>query len=151
MKRNLVLSILLVLVITLTACGQTKAPAAATTAKAIKLGMANFSQCCPYFIGMNDAVVAEAKAFGNVTIISTDANGDAAKFQADIEDLITKKVDGVIVSGAWLEEAPAALDALQKANIPTVLVDRQFGKGASTAYTSYIGPDNLTIGKQDGE
>ncbi len=151
MKRNLVLSILLVLVITLAACAPAKAPAAATTTKAIKLGMANFSQCCPYFIGMNDAVVAEAKAFGNVTIISTDANGDAAKFQSDIEDLITKKVDGVIVSGAWLEEAPAALDALQKAGIPTVLVDRQFGKGASTAYTSYIGPDNLTIGKQDGE
>ncbi len=151
MKRNLVLSIVLVLVIMLTACGQAKAPAAATTAKTITLGMANFSQCCPYFIGMNDAVVSEAKAFGNVTIISTDANGDAAKFQADIEDLITKKVDGVIVSGAWLEEAPAALDALLKANIPTVLVDRQFGKGASKAYTSYIGPDNLTIGKQDGE
>jgi len=151
MKRNLILSIVLVLVITLTACGQVKAPAAATTAKTLKIGMANFSQCCPYFIGMDKAVKSEAQAFANVTIISTDANGDAAKFQADIEDLITKKVDGVIVSGAWLEEAPAALDALQKANIPTVLVDRQFGKGASKAYTSYIGPDNLTIGKQDGE
>jgi ribose transport system substrate-binding protein len=151
MKRNLVLSILLVLIITLAACAPAKSPAAATTAKAIKIGMANFSQCCPYFIGMNDAVMAEAKPFANVTIISTDANGDAAKFQSDIEDLIAQKVDGVIVSGAWLEEAPAALDALQKANIPTVLVDRQFGKGASKAYTSYIGPDNLTIGKQDGE
>ena len=152
MKRNLVLSIVLVLAITLVACAQAgNSPAAGTTAKPIKLGMANFSQCCPYFIGMNDAVVAEAKAFSNVTIISTDANGDAAKFQSDIEDLITQKVDGVIVSGAWLEEAPAALDALQKANIPTVLVDRMFGKGSVKAYTSYIGPDNFTIGKQDGE
>jgi ribose transport system substrate-binding protein len=112
--------------------------------------MANFSQCCPYFIGMNNSVIDEAKAITNVTIVSTDANGDAAKFQSDIEDLIAQKVDGVIVSGAWLEEAPAALDALKSAGIPTVLVDRQFGKGSSESYTSYIGPDNFTIGVQDG-
>jgi len=133
------------------ACGQAATPAAETGAKSIKLGMANFSQCCPYFIGMNNSVLDEAKAYSNITIVSTDANGDAAKFQSDIEDLIAQKVDGVIVSGAWLEEAPAALDALKSAGIPTVLVDRQFGKGSSESYTSYIGPDNLTIGKQDGE
>ncbi len=91
--------------------------------------MANFSQCCPYFIGMNNAVVEEAKAYANVTIISTDANGDAAKFQSDIEDLIAQGIDGIIISGAWLEEAPAALDALAAEGIPTVLVDRQFGAG----------------------
>jgi ribose transport system substrate-binding protein len=112
--------------------------------------MANFSQCCAYFIGMNDSVLEEAAPYGNVTIVSTDANGDAAKFQSDIEDLIAQDIDGIIVSGAWLEEAPAALDALVAAGIPTVLVDRQFGKGSSSAYTSYIGPDNFTIGVQDG-
>ncbi|MCX6069925.1 MAG: substrate-binding domain-containing protein [Chloroflexi bacterium] len=112
--------------------------------------MANFSQCCPYFIGMNNAVIDEAKPYSNVTIISTDANGDAAKFQADIEDLIAQGIDGIIVSGAWLEEAPAALDAVAAEGIPTVLVDRQFGAGSKSAYTSYIGPDNYTIGVQDG-
>jgi ribose transport system substrate-binding protein len=99
---------------------------------------------------MNNAVIDEAKPFANVTIISTDANGDAAKFQADIEDLIAQGIDGIIVSGAWLEEAPAALDALAAEGIPTVLVDRQFGAGSKSAYTSYIGPDNYTIGVQDG-
>ena len=151
MKRNLVLSCVLILAVVLAACGQAAAPAAGTETKALKIGMANFSQCCPYFIGMNDAVIAESKAFSNVTIISLDANGDAAKFQSDIEDLIAQKIDGIIISGAWLEEAPAALDDLLKANIPTVLVDRQFGKGSAKAYTSYIGPDNFTIGVQDGQ
>jgi ribose transport system substrate-binding protein len=152
MKRNLVISSVLVLAVLLAACAQGAAtPAAETGAKSIKIGMANFSQCCPYFIGMNNSVIDEAKAFSNITIVSTDANGDAAKFQSDIEDLIAQKVDGVIVSGAWLEEAPAALDALKSAGIPTVLVDRQFGKGSSESYTSYIGPDNYTIGIQDGQ
>jgi len=152
MKRNIILTSLLVLAVSLAACGQaTETPVAETGPTSLKLGMANFSQCCPYFIGMNNAVIAEAKPYSNVTIVSTDANGDAAKFQSDIEDLIAQNVDGVIISGAWLEEAPAALDALKSAGIPTVLVDRQFGKGSSESYTSYIGPDNFTIGVQDGQ
>jgi len=95
MKRNLSLTIIVIAAVMLAACGQA-APAAAPEGEAgpLKIGMANFSQCCPYFIGMNDAVVAEAKPFSNVTIISTDANGDAAKFQSDIEDLIAQGVDG---------------------------------------------------------
>ncbi len=151
MKRNIVLTSVLIMAVLIAACGQAATPTAETGATSLKLGMANFSQCCPYFIGMNNSVIDEAKAFSNVSIISTDANGDAAKFQSDIEDLIAQKVDGVIVSGAWLEEAPAALDALKNAGIPTVLVDRQFGKGSKESYTSYIGPDNFTIGVQDGQ
>ncbi|HEX9089907.1 MAG TPA: substrate-binding domain-containing protein, partial [Anaerolineales bacterium] len=152
MKRNLILTCVLILAVLIAACGQAaETPTAVAGPVSLKIGMANFSQCCPYFIGMNNSVIDEAKAFSNVTIVSTDANGDAAKFQSDIEDLIAQKVNGVIVSGAWLEEAPAALDALKTAGIPTVLVDRQFGKGSAESYTSYIGPDNYTIGKQDGQ
>ena len=151
MKRNLLVSIVLLVVIVLAACAPAEETKTSGEAKAIKIGMANFSQCCPYFIGMNDSVVDEAKAYGNVTIVSTDANGDAAKFQSDIEDLIAQGIDGIIVSGAWLEQAPAALDELNKAGIPTVLVDRLFTTGAAQAYTSYIGPDNFTIGTQDGQ
>jgi len=152
MKRFIVLTSFLVLAVLLAACTQaTETPVADTGPTALKIGMANFSQCCPYFIGMNNAVIDEAKPFSNVTIVSTDANGDAAKFQSDIEDLIAQNVNGVIISGAWLEEAPAALDALKNAGIPTVLVDRQFGKGSKESYPSYIGPDNFTIGVQTGE
>jgi ribose transport system substrate-binding protein len=150
MKRTLALSIILVMAIVLGAC----APAAATPttvaapeAKKFKIGMANFSQCCAYFIGMNKAVIDEASAYPNIEIISTDANGDAAKLNSDIEDLIAKKVDGVIISGAWLEQLPAALDSLKKAGIPAVLVDRQWKGG----YTSYVGPENFKIGQQDAQ
>jgi len=150
MKRTLALSSMLLVALILGAC----APAAATPAageapeaKQFKIGMANFSQCCAYFIGMNKAVIDEAGAYPNIEIISTDANGDAAKLNSDIEDLIAKKVDGVIISGAWLEQLPAALDSLKKAGIPAVLVDRQW-KGE---YTSYVGPENFIIGQQDGQ
>lgn len=150
MKRTLVLSSILLLVILLAGCAQaTSAPDAGTApeVKQFKIGMANFSQCCAYFIGMNNAVIDEASAYPNVEIISTDANGDAAKLNSDIEDLIAKKVDGIIISGAWLEQLPAAMDSIQKAGIPSVLVDRQWKSG----YTSYVGPENFKIGQQDGQ
>lgn len=150
MKRNFALTLVVVLAVALGACAQAPAAAPEGEAAPLKIGMANFSQCCPYFIGMNDSVVDEAAPYGNITIISTDANGDAAKFQSDIEDLIAQDIDGIIISGAWLEQAPAALDALAAEGIPTVLVDRQFTTGAAAAYDSYIGPDNFTIGVQDG-
>ena len=52
-----------------------------------------------------------------------------------------------IISGAWLEQLPSALDSLKKAGIPAVLVDRQWKGG----YTSYVGPENFKIGQQNGQ
>jgi len=148
MKRLMYLNLLVIAALLLGACGKAAAtPEAGAGKEKITIGMANFSQCCAYFIGMNKAVIDEAAHYPNVEVISTDANGDAAKFTADIEDLIAKGVDGVVISGAWLEQAPAALDSLKKAGIPAVLVDRQW-KGE---YTSYVGPENFTIGRQDGQ
>jgi ribose transport system substrate-binding protein len=148
MKRATVISIILALAIVLSACGTTATPTAETTGpKAIKIGVANFSQCCAYFIGMNNAIIDEAKNYSNVTIISTDANGDAAKLNSDIEDLIAQKVDGIIISGAWLEQLPSAMDSINAAGIPVVLVDRQWTSG----YTSYVGPNNFVIGQQNGQ
>ena len=151
MKGKLVLiSIVLLLAMVLGACAPAAATPAAGTApqaKQFKIGMANFTLCCAYFIGMDKAVKTEASVYSNIQVISTDANGDAAKLNSDIEDMIAKKVDGVIISGGPLEQLPSALDSLKKAGIPVVLVDRQWSGG----YTSYVGPDNFTIGQQDGQ
>jgi ABC-type sugar transport system substrate-binding protein len=103
--------------------------------------------CCPYFIGMSQAVEEEAAFYDNVELLITDADGDAEKLTSDVEDVLAQGVDGLVVSGAWLEAAPAALDAIQEAGVPVVLVDRLL-KGGD--YTSWVGPDNYLIGEQDG-
>jgi ABC-type sugar transport system substrate-binding protein len=121
-------------------------PVAAQT-ETIRIAMVNFSLCCPYFIGMSLAVEEEAAFYPNIDLIITDANGDAAKLTSDVEDVLAQNPDGIIISGAWLEAAPAALDAIQAAGVPVVLVDRLL-KGGD--YTSWIGPDNYTIGVQNG-
>jgi ribose transport system substrate-binding protein len=112
-------------------------------AKEIKIGIVNLSLCCSYFVGMDLAIKDEAKAYPNITVISTDGEGDAAKLTANVEDLLSQKVDGLIVSAAWIEAAPEALDAIKAAKVPVVLVDRML-KGGD--FTSWIGPDNYAIG-----
>ena len=124
------------------------AAAVPAAAKDIKIGVVNLSLCCAYFVGMDQAVKEEAKAFPNITVLSTDAKGDVAKLTSNVEDLLSQKVDGLIVSGAWIEAAPEALDAIKAAAVPVVLVDRMLKGGE---FTSWIGPDNYAIGVGIGE
>ncbi|BCP53942.1 ABC transporter substrate-binding protein [Kaistia sp. 32K] len=114
----------------------------------IKIGVVNLSLCCAYFVGMDAAVKDEAKPYGNVKILSTDADGDVAKLTADVEDLLNQGVKGLIVSGAFIEAAPAALEAIEQAGVPVVMVDRRL-KGGD--YTSWVGPDNRAIGEGIGD
>lgn len=116
--------------------------------ESLTIGVASFTLAAPYFIGMDEAVKQAASAEGDVEVISTDANGDAAKLTSDVEDLVARGVDGLIISAGPLESAPAALNSAEQAEIPVVLVDRQLSDGN---YTSWIGPDNEAIGLQDGE
>ncbi|HJR23237.1 MAG TPA: substrate-binding domain-containing protein [Dongiaceae bacterium] len=122
--------------------------ASAAQAKEIKVGIVNLSLCCAYFVGMDAAIKDEAKAFPNVEVISTDAKGDVAKLTSNVEDVLSQKVDGIIISGAWIEAAPEALDAIKAAGVPVVLVDRML-KGGD--FTSWIGPDNAAIGAGIGD
>jgi ribose transport system substrate-binding protein len=116
--------------------------------KPISIGVANYTLSAPYFVGMSKAVQSEASAYKNMTVNVTDANGDAAKFTSNVEDLLAKNPTGLILSGGPLEAAPAALKAIEKAGVPVVMVDRLLKGGA---YTSWVGPDNFAIGKQDGQ
>ncbi len=109
----------------------------------IKIGVVNLSLCCAYFVGMDKAIKEEAAVYPNVTVLSTDAEGDVAKLTSNVEDLLAQQVDGIIVSGAGIEAAPEALDAINAAGVPVVLVDRMLKGGE---FTSWIGPDNYAIG-----
>jgi ribose transport system substrate-binding protein len=97
---------------------------------------------------MDAAVKDEAKAFSNITVLSTDAKGDVAKLTADVEDLLNQDVDVFIISGAWIEAAPAALEAINQAGKPIVMVERLM-KGGD--YTAWVGPDNRAIGEGIGD
>jgi ribose transport system substrate-binding protein len=145
--RKLVTMLLITLLLVAACTPAANEGSAAPGDKTFKIGMANLSLCCAYFIGMSEAVQDEAKAYPNIEIIETNADGNVEKLTSDVEDLISQEVDGIILSGAFIEAAPAALDAIKTAGIPVVMVDRKL-KGGD--YTSWIGPDNFAIGQAVG-
>lgn len=126
------------------------APAAAFAKDKIVIGMASFFYGAPYFAGMDVAVHDEAKAFENVEVISTDAGGDIAKLASDIEDLIGKKVDAIIVSAGPTETLPSALSAIQDAGIPAVFVDRLWKNTNLTTPWNWVGAQNSVMGDAIG-
>lgn len=148
MKARIIVSLILIVVFAAGLYTPAATPAKVQAADKIRIGMINYTLCCAYFIGMSEAVQAEAAFYPNVEVIVTDAGGDAEKLTSDVEDVLAQKPTGIIISGGPLEAAPAALDAIKAAGVPVVLVDRKL-KGGD--YTSWIGPDNYTIGVQDGK
>jgi len=118
---------------------------AAASDAPITIGMANLA-LGDYFTGMRNAVVTAGEELG-WTVIATNADGDDAKLVADVENFIAQGVDGIIISGAWFNDIPAALDAAEAAGIPVVLVDRMFD---SQNFTAWVGPDNEFMGEQVG-
>jgi len=130
------------------ACAALGSSPALAQDKEIKVGMVNLSLCCAYFVGMDAAVKDEASHFANVKVLSTDAKGDVAKLTSDVEDLLNQNVNVFIISGAWIEAAPAALEAINLAGVPIVMVDRLL-KGGD--FTAWVGPDNRAIGEGIGD
>ncbi|MDO8187303.1 substrate-binding domain-containing protein [Conexibacter sp. JD483] len=162
MRRLLALAVAVLCVFGVAACGSSddkdsgssgSSGTASTTAsegsggRRFKIGMANFTLGAPYFIGISKTVERDGQRAGNEVLV-TDAKGDAAALTSNVEDLLAQGVDGIVISGGPLEAAPAALNAIKQKGIPVVLVDRKFQSGD---YTSWVGPDNEAIGRQDGE
>lgn len=121
------------------------APAAAQ--KETRIGIVTLQMKAPYFIAMVRALEAEGKANGVRTFVA-DGNGDVAKVNADIEDLLAKGVDGLIMNISPLEALPGGMAAIQKAGKPLVLVNRRLKGGE---YDAWIGVDNFNTAAGVGD
>ena len=150
MKRIVALCICLAVLLGTASCKP--APEAVTTeqeeVKQLKIGVVNFKMNAPYFVAMSRAIEAEAPYYENLELVVTDAMADMAKVTSDVEDLVAQGVDGVVMNAGPIESLPAAMDALNEAGIPVVLVNRKL---VGSDYTSWIGCANWQIGQQDGQ
>ena len=86
-------------------------PAAAQ--KETRIGIVTLQMKAPYFIAMVRALEAEGRAH-NVRTFVADGNGDVAKVNSDIEDLLAKGVDGLIMNISPLEALPGGMAATRR-------------------------------------
>lgn len=136
---------------TVSAIAMAVTASAAAAESEITIGVANLFYGAPYFAGMDVAVHREADVFDNVEVISTDAGFDAAKMASDIEDLIAKGVDGLIISAGPTETIPSAMIAIEEAGIPVVFVDRLWQNTDLSTPWNWVGAENDVMGQVIGD
>ena len=101
----------------------------------------------PFFVSLSEGARQKAKEL-NVNLSVVNASDDTAKQTSDIEDLISKNVQVIIVNPVDSDAvAPAVLDAIN-ANIPVISVDRGVN---GVEVTSSISSDNVAGARLAGE
>lgn len=113
------------------------------------IGMSQANLAEPYRVRMDDDIRKAAEKIPQFEEVQfSDAAKDNSKQVTDVENFMTKQVDLLMISP---NEAAPLTDVVRKAynqGIPVVVLDR---KVDGEAYTTYIGADNVAIGKQAGE
>ncbi|PKW14387.1 substrate-binding domain-containing protein [Saccharopolyspora spinosa] len=112
------------------------------------IGMSQANLAEPYRVRMDDDIRKAAAKVPQFDVQFSDAAKDNSKQISDVENFLTKQVDLLMISP---NEAAPLTDVVKKAynkGIPVVVLDR---KVDGEAFTTYVGADNVQIGRQAGE
>jgi signal transduction histidine kinase/DNA-binding response OmpR family regulator len=82
-----------------------------------------------------------------INLIVKDANDDNYKQINDVNEFLKLKVDLLIVSPNEAAQLTNSVENVYDSGIPVIVIDRQIN---STKYTSYIGADNFSVGREAG-
>jgi ribose transport system substrate-binding protein len=117
----------------------------------------------PYVIGFSNASISNSWRVGMLhsiqqaaadnadqieQLIITDANDDPAKQVADVQDLISRGVDLLIVSAATAEALDAIVTRAYEEGIPVVLVDRRV---TSENFSTFITASDWVYGHMSAQ
>ena len=123
------------------ACGATAAQAQAPK-QPLRIGMTFQELNNPYFVTMKQALVEAAASIG-ATVVTTDARHDVAKQIGDVEDMIQKKVDILLLNPTDSTGVQSAVRSAKKAGLVVVAVDAN----AQGPVDSFVGSKNTDAGR----
>ncbi len=115
--------------------------------KKIRIG---FSQCIgddQWRISMLKEMKRELNFHKDVDFLYYDANGESKTQIAQVEELVAKNIDLLIISPNEAEPLTEVVESVMKMGIPVIVIDRKI---ASNKYTAYVGADNFQIGNIAG-
>ncbi len=113
----------------------------------VTVGLSISTMDNPFFVALRDGAQAEAKAVG-INLITVDAQNDAAKQIAGVEDLIQKKVPVILLNPTDSDAVANVVKEAAAAGIKVISLDRAVN-GAEVS--SHIASDNVAGGKMAGE
>jgi len=111
------------------------------------IGLAMNTQTNPFFVDVKDGVQKAADELG-VELYITDAQDDPAIQMKDVENLITKKPDCIIIDTCDSDAIVSSIEDCNKAGIPVLTMDREASGGE---VVSHIGYDAIKSGKLAGQ
>lgn len=114
---------------------------------AVTVGLSISTMNNPFFVALRDGAQAEAKAVG-INLITVDAQNDAAKQIAGVEDLIQKKVPVILLNPTDSDAVASVVKEATAAGIKVISLDRAVN-GAEVS--SHIASDNAAGGRMAGE
>ena len=123
------------------ACGATAAQAQAPK-QPLRIGMTFQELNNPYFVTMKQALEEAAASIG-ATVVTTDARHDVAKQIGDVEDMIQKKVDILLLNPTDSTGVQSAVRSAKKAGLVVVAVDAN----AQGPVDSFVGSKNTDAGR----
>lgn len=159
MKKSIKrLSFLLLAVFVLAACsiegedkGKTEEKSTETSVETkeggYKIGVSLSTLNNPFFVSIREGIEEKAKEEGAEVVIS-DAQNDSSVQSNQIEDLITQKVDLIIINPVDSTAISSSVQKANEANIPVICVDRGSEDGE---VLSLVASNNVEGGKMAGE
>lgn len=112
------------------------------------IGMSQCNLGEPWRVQMNEDVKKAAEKHANLKVVFKDAQNDSLRQRAQVEELVAQKIDLLIISPK--EAAPLTQPVAEAYNkkIPVIVLDRAV---QGDAYTTFIGADNVKIGREAGK
>ena len=114
----------------------------------INIGFSQGLGSHPWRQSMNHAMEIQASLHSEVQLSISKAEGSVKKQIQDIQKMIDSRVDIIIISPIEPNSLIPLVEKAYEQKIPVILVDRKIN---SSKYTTYIGADNIEIGKQAGQ
>jgi ribose transport system substrate-binding protein len=103
--------------------------------KSVTIGVALASDVNPFYIAMKAGIEARAKELG-ANVVFVTSNEVVAQQVDGIQDLVARKVDGILASPIDAVAVGAAYDAAGKAGIPVISIARHANSASESAFVT---------------
>jgi ribose transport system substrate-binding protein len=143
MKKFMILCMTLVFGMILAACGNASN---SDGEGELKVGLAMNTLNNPFFVDLKEGAEETAKEEG-IELIITDSQGDPSKQLSDVENILQKNPDLLILNPVDSDAAAQIVLIANEQNVPVITVDRQAAGGE---VVSHIGFDALKSGNIAG-
>lgn len=112
--------------------------------KHYKIGFSNASVSNTWRVAMYDMMKAEAAKHPEIELLYTDANDNTGKQNSDVDDLLAKGIDALLISPSTEAALNPAIEKAYATGIPVIVFDR---RPTTDKYTSFVVADDVTNGE----